>query len=114
MPDEGIYLFLVSKEETREPDAEQRPALEGSAFSLWYSQQKAGFDISRDDAHHRPGELTQRGAGGPMLDALLAEARLRWGSIRPPASPWSSPSGWSPRPSSRRCPCWSCRRHACG
>ncbi len=48
--DEGIYLFLVRSEETREPDAEQRAALEGSAFPLWYSQQKAGFDISRDEA----------------------------------------------------------------
>jgi hypothetical protein len=50
VPEEGIYLFLVSREETREPDDEQRAALEGSAFPLWYSQQKAGFDISRDDA----------------------------------------------------------------
>ena len=50
VPEEGIYLFLVSREETREPDAEQRAALEGSAFPLWYSQQKAEFDVSRDDA----------------------------------------------------------------
>ena len=50
VPDEGIYLFLVSKEETREPDAEQRATLESSAFPLWYSQQKAGFDITRDAA----------------------------------------------------------------
>ena len=50
VPDEGIYLFLVGNEETREPDAEQRATLEGAAFPLWYSQQKAGFDISRDDA----------------------------------------------------------------
>jgi hypothetical protein len=50
VPDEGIYLFLVNREETREPDDEQRAALEGSAFPLWYSEQKARFDISRDDA----------------------------------------------------------------
>jgi parvulin-like peptidyl-prolyl isomerase len=50
VPDEGIYLFLVGKEETREPDAKQRTALAGSAFPLWYSQQKAGFDITRDSA----------------------------------------------------------------
>lgn len=50
VPDEGIYLFLVNREETREPDDEQRAALEGSAFPLWYSDQKARFDISRDDA----------------------------------------------------------------
>jgi len=50
VPEEGIYLFLVAREETREPDAEQRAALEGAAFPLWYSQQKAGFDITRDAA----------------------------------------------------------------
>jgi parvulin-like peptidyl-prolyl isomerase len=46
---EGIYLFLVAKEETRAPDAEQRVTLEDSAFSLWYSKQKAAADITRDD-----------------------------------------------------------------
>jgi hypothetical protein len=50
IPDEGTYLFLVSDEETREPDAEQRAALESSAFSIWYSKQKADFDITRDPA----------------------------------------------------------------
>lgn len=48
IPDEGTYLFLVSKEETREPDAEQKAVLESSAFPIWYSKQKAGFDITRD------------------------------------------------------------------
>ncbi|HYO42238.1 MAG TPA: peptidylprolyl isomerase [Candidatus Limnocylindrales bacterium] len=47
--DVGTYLFLVSKEETREPDAEQRATLENSAFPTWYSKQKAEFDIQRDD-----------------------------------------------------------------
>ena len=49
VPEEGIYLFLVSKEETREPDAEQRATLETSAFPVWYSTQKAEFDITRDE-----------------------------------------------------------------
>jgi hypothetical protein len=45
---DGIHMYLVSSEETREPDAEQRAALENSAFSIWYSKQKAEADISRD------------------------------------------------------------------
>jgi parvulin-like peptidyl-prolyl isomerase len=47
---DGVYLFLVSQEQTREPDATQKAALESSAFSTWYSAQKGGFDISRDPA----------------------------------------------------------------
>lgn len=47
---DGMYIFLVSKEETREPDAEQKATLEASAFSRWYAKQKAGYDISRDPA----------------------------------------------------------------
>ena len=50
VPDDGIYLFLVNKEETRAPDAEQKKTLETSAFPVWYSKQKATFDITRDDA----------------------------------------------------------------
>ena len=38
----------MTDEVTREPDAEQKAALESSAFSLWYSKQKADFDITRD------------------------------------------------------------------
>lgn len=45
---DGIYLFKVAKEETRAPDATQKAALEQSAFSLWYSKQKAEFTITRD------------------------------------------------------------------
>jgi parvulin-like peptidyl-prolyl isomerase len=44
---DGLYLFKVNKEETREPDAKQRAELEASAFSTWYSQRKAEFDITR-------------------------------------------------------------------
>jgi parvulin-like peptidyl-prolyl isomerase len=47
-PDEGIYLFLVKQEQNRAPDAEQRAQIESTAFPLWYSQQKAEFDITRD------------------------------------------------------------------
>jgi parvulin-like peptidyl-prolyl isomerase len=45
---EGLYLYLVAKEETREPDAAQRAVLETSAFPLWYTRQKDAFDISRN------------------------------------------------------------------
>ncbi len=48
VPGQGIYLFLVNKEETRAPDAAQQRTLETSAFPIWYSQQKAGFEITRD------------------------------------------------------------------
>ena len=51
---EGLYLYLVSDEQTREPDAAQKAALEGSAFSNWYSKQKDGFDVSRDAAISEP------------------------------------------------------------
>src|SRR4051794_16242338 len=50
VPDDGTYLFLVSDEVTRAPDATQKAALEGSAFSTWYSKHKADFDITRDPA----------------------------------------------------------------
>ncbi len=45
---DGLYLFLVSAEETRAPDAEQKASLESSAFPTWYSEQKAGFEITRN------------------------------------------------------------------
>jgi parvulin-like peptidyl-prolyl isomerase len=45
---QGISIFLVSREETREPDAEQRRQIENTAFSIWYSKQKADAEISRE------------------------------------------------------------------
>ena len=45
---DGLYLFLVSAEETRAPDAEQKASLESSSFPTWYSEQKAGYEISRN------------------------------------------------------------------
>ena len=47
---EGLYLYLVSDEQTREPDAEQKAALEKSAFSIWYSKQKGDFTVTTDPA----------------------------------------------------------------
>ncbi len=50
MDGDGTYLFLVNKEETREPDADQKNALEGPVFADWYSKQKATYKITRDVA----------------------------------------------------------------
>ena len=47
---DGIHIYLVGDEETREPDAEQKAVLENSAFSRWYSEQKAAAEISRDES----------------------------------------------------------------
>ena len=47
---DGVYLFLVNDEQTREPDAIQKAALESAAFSTWSTTQKDGFDIFRDPA----------------------------------------------------------------
>jgi parvulin-like peptidyl-prolyl isomerase len=46
--DEGIYLFLVTEEETRAPDGEQREAIEAEAFANWYAQKRLEFNITRD------------------------------------------------------------------
>jgi len=45
---DGVYLFEVSKEETRGPDPAQEATLKSSAFSSWYTQQKANYEITRD------------------------------------------------------------------
>ena len=45
---DGVYLFLVTKEETRGPDPAQEATLKSSAFSSWYTQQKANYEITRD------------------------------------------------------------------
>jgi len=48
VPKEGIYLFLVNKEETRTPDADQKATIESTAFPTWYAKQKATSTITRD------------------------------------------------------------------
>lgn len=48
VPDDGVYLFKVFEEETREPDAEQREQLERNVFPNWYAEQKATYQITRD------------------------------------------------------------------
>ncbi len=52
---DGVYLFLVSEEQTREPDAAQATTIRNTAFSLWYSAQKDAFKITRDPSISSPG-----------------------------------------------------------
>ena len=47
---DGVYLFLVSQEQNRTPDATQKAGLESSAFPTWYSAQKGAYTIERDPA----------------------------------------------------------------
>jgi len=47
---DGTYLFLVDKEETRTPDAEQKQALESTVFTDWYAKQKANYTVTREAA----------------------------------------------------------------
>jgi parvulin-like peptidyl-prolyl isomerase len=51
---DGVYLFKVNKEEVRAPDADQKQSLETTAFSSWYSDQKATFTITRDSSITSP------------------------------------------------------------
>ena len=74
VPNVGTYLFKVLAEETRTPDATQLEILKQRAFTNWYGEKKDAVAIT--------GELladlvtTQQAT---VLDALVAEARLRWG-----------------------------------
>ncbi len=47
---DGVYLYRVVREMTREPDEDQKAELEGSVFPRWYGEQKAGFEITREAA----------------------------------------------------------------
>jgi parvulin-like peptidyl-prolyl isomerase len=47
---DGTYIFQVSKEEARVPDAAQTETIKGTVFPTWYSEQKATYDITRDPA----------------------------------------------------------------
>jgi parvulin-like peptidyl-prolyl isomerase len=46
---DGLYLFKVSQEQTRLPDATQITILKSSAFSKWYAVQKAKASITGPD-----------------------------------------------------------------
>ncbi len=44
---DGVHLYFVHEEVTRAPEAEQKDAIEASAFSNWYEAKKAAFTIER-------------------------------------------------------------------
>jgi parvulin-like peptidyl-prolyl isomerase len=46
---DGLYIFKVSQEQTRLPDATQITILKSSAFSNWYAAQKAKASITGPD-----------------------------------------------------------------
>lgn len=48
IPDDGLYLYKVEKEETRAPDEDQLKLIEASAFSNWYGEKKDAATITRD------------------------------------------------------------------
>ena len=50
VPGDGLYLFLVSEEQARTPDASQTASLKATVFPNWYAGQKAGYEITRDPA----------------------------------------------------------------
>lgn len=50
VPNDGVYLFKVFEEQTREPDPTQRDQLERNVFPTWYQAQKATYEIRRDPA----------------------------------------------------------------
>ena len=45
---EGLYLYKITAEETRLPDADQIKVIEGSAFSNWYTARKNESTITRE------------------------------------------------------------------
>lgn len=51
---DGVYLYLVSEEAVRTPDEAQTVEIESTAFPIWYSEQKAGYEVSRDPSITNP------------------------------------------------------------
>ncbi len=45
---DGVHLYRVLDEATREPDPDQRDRIEQTAFNNWYQAKKAAFDIKRE------------------------------------------------------------------
>ena len=57
------------------PTAASSTTIKSDAFSNWYDAKKAAVTITRDRCSPSSGSADRR----PVLDALVAEARLRWG-----------------------------------
>lgn len=47
IPNDGVYLFQIEKEEVRTPEGEQLTTLRETAFDNWYSQKKALVSVER-------------------------------------------------------------------
>ncbi len=45
VPNDGFYLFKVDQEQSRKPDGDQLKTLKASAFTNWYTAQKAAAEI---------------------------------------------------------------------
>lgn len=50
LPGDGTYLFFVSQEVTKAPDASQTAVIKASAFTTWYTLQKGGYTVTQDPA----------------------------------------------------------------
>ena len=48
VPNDGIYLFKVDKEEVRTPEGRQLDAIKAKAFDTWYTAKKDAATITRD------------------------------------------------------------------
>ncbi len=47
---DGVYLFKVVAEETRDPTKDQVATFESTGFTNWYTKKKAEFDITRSSS----------------------------------------------------------------
>ena len=76
---DGTYIFLVDQEEARTPDAEQAGDAQGDGVPELVLHPEGRVRHHPGPRDHRlRDELTQVESRRTMLDALLAEARLRW------------------------------------
>ena len=96
--DDGHYLFKVLGEET----ADARRPTSSTIFKDSGIHRLVHGQEGRGRRSRSPSPAGRRLADRPVLDALVAEARLRWGLDPAPASRSSPPSGCSRRRSSRR------------
>ena len=117
---DGVYLFLVNQEQTRDAGRRRRrQTLETTAFSTWYSDAEGRLqDRSRPRDHRvRQHELTSARAAGRCSTRSSPRRGSAGASIPPRASPSSSRSA-SSRPRSSRTvpllivPAWRLQRRA--
>ena len=61
---DGTYIYLVSERAKRPVDATQKAALEASAFTYWYAQQKSNATIWRASDVASGSAASEGAAGG--------------------------------------------------